>query len=72
MLALCRRLFSKKPPHLQGKTVVFPEPNLPDAYESILDGNQKKPFKDKKDMEKHRQRETRKIYKPKGGEPWYQ
>jgi len=68
---LCRRLLSK-PSHLTGKTLIFPEHALPDAYEHILETPEKQTFKSKKLHDKNRQRVTRKIYKGEGGEPWYQ
>ena len=63
---LVRRAFSKKP------TVVFPEQPLPTAYEELSTVVDKKVFKNKKEMERTRQRTRSKIYSNKGGEPWFQ
>lgn len=67
----CRRLLGKVS-HLTGKGLIFPEQPLPDAWENIIERPDKQHFKNKKAMEKNRQRSIRKLYKGEGGEPWYQ
>ena len=78
----CRRLLGKPPSSLSGKTLIFPEHALPDAYENILSHTPSGPTqafqttkardKYKKHTEKARQKRIRATYKGEGGEPWYQ